>query len=415
MPKAIKKNRKVPAIAQLKIHQKSASPSHPDWLLFSLITSLIIFGLISSFLVSFPISLQLTGSPWHFVFKQIVAFFIGLILALIFYKISLKKLEKSAFWFFIVSFILLLLVFLPVIGKSSGGAQRWLNLGAFSLQPSELVKLGLIIYLAAWLAKNSSKKYLSKTSSLRMLAPFAVTLTILLAILLFQRDMSTLIIIGLTSLAMYFIAKTPFWHSILLWAGSVATLAVFIKTAPYRLQRLMTFLHPGNDPLNSGYHINQSLIAIGSGKLWGLGFGLSKQKFGFVPQPFNDSIFSILGEELGFIGSLFLLFAFLLLFFLVVKIIKIKENPFERLLIFGIAFWIVFQSFFNIAGNLGLVPLAGVPLPFFSAGGSHLIAEITAMGLLLNISKRSESPDRGKAPIGIRTSKTRGFKAKPLI
>lgn len=388
MPKPIH-NKRAPNITALKARQKFAKASHPDWLLLSLISGLLIFGLICSFLVSFPISLQLTGTPWYFVLKQIIAFAVGLALAFLFYKISLKTLEKKAWWFFIGSFILLLLVFLPVVGKSGGGAQRWLNLGFFSLQPSEIIKLGFIIYLSAWLAKTTAKKYPRPITSLKMLAPFAVTLAILLTILLYQRDLSTFAIIGLTALAMYFVAKTPLWHSLIMWIGGAAVFSVFIKTSPYRLQRLMTFLHPGNDPLSSGYHINQSLIAIGSGKLWGLGFGLSKQKFGFVPKPFNDSIFAILGEELGFLGCVAIIFCFLLLLFLVVKIIKEKENPFEKFLAFGIIFWIVFQTFLNITGNLGLTPLSGVPMPFFSSGGSHLIAEMAAMGLLLNISRRT--------------------------
>jgi cell division protein FtsW len=186
---------------------------------------------------------------------------------------------------------------------------------------------------------------------------------------------------------MFFLSKTPFWQTFLILILAILFLIPLIKVAPYRFLRILTFLNPDFDPLGIGYQIKQALIAIGSGKIFGMGFGLSQQKLGILPQSFSDTIFAIFAEETGFLGSLFLIFLYLMFFWRSFKIGKEKKEGFKRLSAFGISFWICFQSFANIGAMSGVLPLAGIPLPFLSYGGSHLIAEMAGVGILLKISK----------------------------
>jgi len=288
---------------------------------------------------------------------------------------------------------LLLLVFIPKIGMEMGGARRWLNFGKFSLQPSEFLKITFLIYLATWL--NNRKQHKKDKALLNTFLPFICILAGLFTVLILQPDMSTLGIICISGLAMYFLAGTPLWHTLSLIGGGALLVAIFIKLKAYRMARLLVFLDPGKDPLGMGYQLRQALIAVGSGGLLGigtgLGLGMSRQKLGFLPEPMTDSIFAVIGEEIGFIGCIVLIFLFILFLTRVLKIFKNSpKSSFEPLIATGIGVWICFQAFFNIGGMLGLIPMGGVPLPFFSYGGSHIITEIAAMGLLLNVSRSSK-------------------------
>jgi cell division protein FtsW len=205
--------------------------------------------------------------------------------------------------------------------------------------------------------------------------------------LIAQPDVSTLGIIFATALTMFFLSKTPIWQTLLILALAILIFIPLIQAAPYRFFRILTFLNPDFDPLGVGYQIKQALIAIGSGRIFGMGLGLSQQKFGVLPQSFSDTIFAILAEETGFLGSLFLIFLYLMFFWRSFKIGKEKKEEFEKLLAFGISFWICLQAFINIGAMIKILPLSGIPLPFLSYGGSHLISEMIAVGILLNISK----------------------------
>jgi len=248
-----------------------------------------------------------------------------------------------------------------------------------------------LLYLTAWLSRKSTNDKSKKIVS--SFLPFGLMLAVLFGILLKQPDMSTLGIICVSGLVIYFIAGTPWWHSLIFVGfGSVAVL-IAIKTASYRMARLLIFLNPWKEPLGMGYQLNQSLIAVGSGKLFGIGnglsLGLSRQKLGFLPESMTDSIFAIIGEELGLIGGVALVLLFLAFF---LHVLKISDNTgkdtFAKLLTIGIGVWICFQAFFNIGGMIGILPMGGVPLPFFSYGGSHILTELAAIGLLFNISKK---------------------------
>jgi len=282
---------------------------------------------------------------------------------------------------------------LPKIGIEIGGASRWIGLGPILFQPSEFLKITFLLYLAAWLSnKFGERTALSKTKRIQTWIVFLAILAVLGIGLLLQPDMSTAGIILITALLMYFASPTPWWHSLVMILGGGGIAALLIKIAPYRAARVFSVFHPETDPLGISYQLKQALIAIGSGKIFGIeggfGLGLSRQKFGFLPHSMSDSIFAIIGEETGFIGSFFLLFLFLVFLWRGLKTAATSEKSFSRVLALGITVWIVSQTVFNIGGMIGILPLAGIPLPFFSYGGSHLITELIGIGILLNISRK---------------------------
>jgi cell division protein FtsW len=373
---------------------KSLPKKHVDYWLLAIVSILLVWGLFTVSATSFPLSLQNFDHPWHYVWRQLVMVGGGLLLGLLFFKLKPEWLKKYGPYLFFANIVSLLLVFMPKIGLELQGSHRWLNLWFFLLQPSEFLKIFFAIYLAAWLvprveAKKQKRKEVLE--SWQTLTPFLLVIGALFVILIIQPDLSTLIIIAVMGVAMYFLAGTPVKHFLLLLGAGTAILLAAIKLAPYRLARLTAFLNPEANPLGTGFQLKQALIGLGSGGIAGIGgglaFGLSKQKFGFLPHPTSDSIFAIVGEELGFLGAVLLVILFVILIWRGFKIANSLEDNFQRILASGIVFWIGFQAFFNIGGIIGILPLGGVPLPFFSQGGSHIITELAAMGILLNFSQ----------------------------
>lgn len=283
------------------------------------------------------------------------------------------------------------MVLLPEIGTTFRGSSRWLSLGPISFQPTEFLKLTFILYLSAWLAgrteKISSRKK-EKTFNETFLV-FLIVIGLVSFFLIRQPDIGTLGVIFLTAMAMYFSANTPVWHSVLLTISAAGGLLILIKTAPYRLNRILVFLNPDLDPMGKSWQIKQSLIAVGSGGLLGLGLGMSRQKFGFLPHSVSDAIFAIFAEETGFIGVSILIFLFLVFLWRGFKIAKASHDKFSQFAALGITCWIVIQGFINTGALIGILPLTGIPLPFISYGGSALVAELLGIGVLLNISRSS--------------------------
>ena len=222
-----------------------------------------------------------------------------------------------------------------------------------------------------------------------VLIPFLAILGVIAAFLIYQSDATTLGIIILSAFIMYFSANTFLLHPIIIFPIGVGVLYALIKTESYRLRRLLVFLNPNIDPMGIGYQLKQALIAVGSGGIFGLGLGMSGQKFGFIPHPMSDSIFAILAEETGFLGSFILIILFLAFTLGVFRIAKKSQDKFSRYFAVGFGSWICLQAFINIGAMIGIFPLAGIPLPFVSYGGSHLITELAGMGLLLNILKEN--------------------------
>ena len=365
-----------------------AKRSAPDFLLLIICGILLVAGILILASVSSSFSLERTGTSFYFLNHQLLFGLLpGLLLGAMAFFAPLSLFKKWSFLLLLLNIVLLALVFVPGIGEELGGAHRWIYLGPISFQPSELLKLTFVLYMASWLAAHASSA--KKGSFKQTLAPFAVIMTMVSMFLILQPDVGTLGVIAATGLAMYFLGGTPLWHTFALIGLGLASFVVLVATKPYRWHRLEVFFDPSFDPLGKGYQINQALIGIGSGGLFGTGLGLSFQKFGSLPEPISDSIFAVFAEETGFVGSAFLILLFAAFLWRVFTIAKRAPDKFASLAAAGIGVWIFVQASVNIAAMLGLVPLTGIPLPFISYGGSALFSELIAMGILLNFSKHS--------------------------
>ena len=293
-----------------------------------------------------------------------------------------------------------LLVFIPGVGVGAQGATRWIDLGPFTFQPAEFLKLTFILYLATWLASRTEKisgmkesfNSPKKKEFSQTLFAFLFIVFLIGTMMILQPNISTMVIIFIIGAVMYFVAGMPTWHFLLMGAAGMGVVLLLILKGGYRMKRFIVFLNPEIDPMGMSYQLQQAKIAIGSGGLLGLGLGMSRQKFGFLPTPMSDSIFAIFAEETGFIGAFCLLLLFFFFAWKGFHLAKESRDRFSRLTAFGITFWIIFQSFVNIGAMIGILPLTGVPLPFFSYGSSALISELMAMGILLNISKYASKP-----------------------
>ena len=355
----------------------------PNLALLISVFLLTLIGILALTTASAPLSLKSGNSPAHYLFNQLIRGLIpGLFLGFIAFKLPLNFYKKFSLAFFILASILTLAVFIPALSETQGGATRWLDLGFTSFQPSELLKLATILYLSAILSSTRPMK--------KRIPPFFLVLGLIALALILQSNLSTLMIITSIACIIFFAANTPLVYNLAIWGAGLALGIIMIIFAPYRMQRFLTFLHPENDPLGVGYHINQALIAIGSGGLIGSGLGFSSQKLGFLPEATSDSIFAIYAEEMGFIGCLFLIAAFLMFTITCFMIFKKNTDNFNRLVAIGIGSWITIQAFVNIGAMTGLLPLSGTPLPFITAGGTHLIIELVACGILLKISTQTK-------------------------
>ena len=365
----------------------------PDSILLGLCITLLFAGIFILASVSAAFSLQKTGSTFFFLNHQLLFGLLpGLFLATIAYFTPIGTIKKWSVFALLLSILALGLVFIPGIGGTLGGATRWLSLGPITFQPSEFLKIGFILYLASWLTARMQKQpSLRKqgwiSESAQTLLIFGIIISVLGLLLILQPDIGTLGVIGIISVLMYFSASTPLWHTLFLIGSGLGALIVLIQLAPYRISRVAVFLNPSLDPLGQGYQLKQALIGIGSGGLFGVGFGLSLQKFGILPEPISDSVFAVFAEEAGFIGAVLLILLFLAFAWRSITIAKRIQDPFGKLVIIGITSWITIQAFVNIGSMLGLLPLTGIPLPFISYGGSALIAELIGLGVLLNISR----------------------------
>jgi cell division protein FtsW len=352
--------------------------------LFFIVLTLTVIGFIIFLSASLGLTAKSTTQYSSVVFNQ---FFLGLILGVIscfvFSKIHYIYWRKFAFWIFITSILISLLVFIPHVGIESGGAHRWIYVGHLSFQPSEFLKIAFILFMAMWFSNIKKEVGNFKEGFL----PFIIFSAIVSIIILAQKDTDTLIVMLVSITAMYLVAGAKWKHLFLLFLIGLIGLSGLVIIRPYIRERILTFINPMEDPLDSGYQIQQSLIAINSGKIWGRGFGQSLQKFNFLPEPIGDSIFAVAAEEFGFIGSLFIIGLFCLLGWRGLKIASNIKDPFGGLVTVGIVILVVAQSFLNMGAMLGVIPLSGLPLLFISHGGTALFFTLTSMGILFNISK----------------------------
>lgn len=317
-------------------------------------------------------------------FNQIgLGLMLGSVAFIVMLKIPYTFWRRYAFYFFGFSLVLMLLVFIPHIGISHGGAQRWINVFGLSFQPAELLKLAFVIYFATWLSGVKTRIKDFKYG----LLPLLILLVIVGGLLLKQPDTDTFLVIALAGVAMYLVAGGRYRDIFILFLLGILCVGLLAMARPYLLDRITTFFNPASDPLGSGYQIQQSLIAIGAGGLTGRGFGQSIQKFNYLPEPIGDSIFAVASEEFGFIGALAIILAFVLFALRGLRIAHRSPELFGRLVVVGIVILIITQSFINIAAMLAVVPLSGTPLLFISHGGTALLFTLAEVGLILNISK----------------------------
>ncbi len=366
----------------------SSSEHEPDKSLLTAMFILLIFGLVMLFSASSVVSFSRFNNTYHFFIRQFFWVLISLGAFFIVSRIDYRRLKKFAVFFLFASIGLLLLVFIPGLGAEYGTARSWINIFGYSFQPSELVKLSFLIYLATWL--EAKKGELSSFSS--GIFPFLLILGVISLLMLAQPDLGTLFIIAFSAIVVFFAGGGKVSHIFIvaLLAGLVLFAALSLKSS-YQSDRFKCLKDPSFSAQDKCYQINQSLIAVGSGGWFGRGIGQSRQKFMYLPEVWGDSIFPIIAEEIGFVFCTLLLLLYLFIFYRGLLIAQAAPDLYGSSLAVGIVAWLSVQTFLNIGGMINLIPMTGVPLPFISSGGSAILANLLAMGILFNISKHTKS------------------------
>ncbi len=358
-----------------------------DPVITGMTAAMLVFGLVMLMSATGPIGVARTGDSLSFVKHQI---FSGLLPGMVaFFTLAIidyRHLRPLAFFALLATFVLLILVYIPGIGLVINGSRSWVHLGPIQFQPSELVKLTFLIYLSAWLAARQGSQGDVQAS----LLPFLGTLGAVILLLVLQPDTGTMVVIVCMSLAVYFLSGAPITWFVLLGGMGATLITMLIKLSPYRAARFMTFLHPELDPKGIGYHINQAILAIGSGGLWGVGYGHSRQKFLYLPEVESDSISAVIAEEMGFIVIVVMLAAFGYLIWRCFLIARESKDPFGASIAAGVGAWIAIQVIMNIGSMCGLLPITGITLPLISHGGSATTVLCGALGLVAGIPRSAK-------------------------
>lgn len=356
----------------------------PDYALLGTVLILLTFGLLAVSSASTVLSFERFGSNYHYFLRQLMFGAVpGLLLLYLFSRIDYHFWQKIAPLLVLVGIVLLIAVLIPGIGFQVGNARRWINFGFFLFQPAEFVKLATILYLASWFDKRKQHVHDLYYGFLPSLAITAF----IAGLIMLEPDIGTMVVLATVVGSMFFVGGAKIKHLAATAGVGMLVLWLAIKAAPYRLQRILAYLNPESDAQGISYQINQALLAIGSGGLWGLGFGQSRQKYNYLPEPIGDSIFAIMSEELGFLRVSIILLLFFLLAFRGFKIALSAPDNFGKMAAVGITSWIVLQALINIGGITAVIPLTGIPLPLISYGSSALALSLAALGILLNISR----------------------------
>ncbi len=359
----------------------------PDKALLVSVGILLLFGLIMLSSASSVMAYAKFGTSYYYFKHQLVGLGMGLVAFWFFSRVDYHKWKRLAFFFLIFSIFLLLLVFIPGLSAHYGKARSWINIFGFSLQPSEFVKISFLLYLAAWLESRGKKLHDFYEGT----GPFLAVLGVICLLMILQPDIGTLSIIGITSLILYFVGGGKKSHIFTIILIGILGLIVMVQLKPYQANRFKCMMNPSWSANDVCYQVNQSLIAVGSGGLIGRGIGQSRQKFMYLPEVSGDSIFAIIGEEVGWIFSTLLVCLYLFIFYRGYLISKNAPDGFGRILAIGIVSWVVLQALINIGGMIALMPMTGVPLPFISYGGSAILSAMIAFGILVNISKQTKN------------------------
>ncbi|QKS71523.1 stage V sporulation protein E [Paenalkalicoccus suaedae] len=354
-----------------------------DWWLLSAITVLIIFGLLMVYSASSVWGEFRFSDPLFFAKRQSLFVCIGILLMIVLSKVHYSIFATYSYLLVAGCFLFLILVLIPGVGLVRGGAQSWLGVGIFSIQPSEFMKLGLILFLSKRLSMGDID-----IASWKGLFHMLLWILAAFGLIMLQPDLGTGTVLVGTCIAILFVGGASLKHFFVLFLGAVAGFVALIASAPYRLKRITAFLDPWEDPLGAGFQSIQSLYAVGPGGLLGTGFGGSRQKHFYLPEPQTDFIFAITAEELGFIGACLILLAFFVLFWRGIRIAILAPDRFSSYVATGITSMIMIQVFINISVVIGLMPVTGITLPFFSYGGSSYTLLLVGLGILMNISRQ---------------------------
>lgn len=368
-----------------KILSVKSNQNKNFFIIFFATLLLTIFGCVMVYSASMYSAELNYNNKYFFLTKQIIGVVLGLVALFITYKIDYHKLKKFKWIALVIAFVCLILVFIPGIGVSNYGARRWIGLPGFTIQGSEVAKFCFILYCAIYLEDKKDSIHKFKT-----LLPVLLVGGALCVLIMLEPNMSITMVVGITMLIMLFVGGARMKHFMLLALPALALIPLLIIIEPYRLSRLMAFINPWSNPQGEGYQLIQSLYSLGSGGLFGVGLFSSRQKYLFLPFSESDFIFSIIGEELGLVGSIVVLVVFLLLVLAIFNVAKNSKDRFGLYLSVGIGSIIATQVLINLAVVTGSIPPTGVPLPFISAGSSSLMVFMAAIGIVLNINKQSK-------------------------
>ncbi len=352
---------------------------------FKLIFCVIIlccFGLVMQYSASRYNAFKETGDSLFYVKKQLIAFAVGIVALVSATKVNTEFYKKIKWYLLVVSIILLAIIFIPVLGVEKYGARRWLNLGLFTIQPSEFSKFGLIFFLAGYIHDH-------KLDKVRNLIIPLITTAIICVLIMLEPNMSITMLVGLSVLIMLVCGGIKARYIFALAVPVMILVAVLIFAEPYRVKRILAFINPWENSQDEGFQLIQSFYALSGGGVFGVGLFNSRQKYTFLPFAESDFIFSIIGEELGFVGSVLLIMLFIYVVFLGVKVAMSAKNVYSSLLAVGITSIIACQTLLNVAVVTGSIPPTGLPLPFISNGGSSLVVFLYAVGVLVRIGKES--------------------------
>jgi cell division protein FtsW len=368
-----------------KIRFKFFSLNFYSRFLFIITLLISMIGLFFVFEASVAESYVTFGHQYYFLRQQSIGMLLGFFSLAIGFIINPKFWQKFSPAIFAISIVLLILVFVPGIGMKLNGASRWISMPGFRLQPVELFKFALIAFHATWMVKNQK------------IGTFLFFTLMPALLIILQPDLGSLLIVVWIAFGLFFIAGGKLKMISVLGVVGIALLGIAILLSPYRMKRITTYLNPELDPLGAGFHVRQITLALGNGGWFGQGLGNSKQKYSYIPEASSDSIFAIVAEEVGFIGSLIIIFLYMTYFWIAYKIIaKLEKDSFEYLLGWGIILWIAGQMILNLSAVVVLVPLTGLPLPFFSYGSSSLVMILFITGILMGLAKNTQNGHSSK-------------------
>lgn len=357
-----------------------------DKILLLAVIIISLFGALMIYSSSYVWAEYKFDDPYKYLKSQVIFLIVGYIVMILISKFPYQNYKKLANIIFGICFLMLILVLIPGIGTVRNGSRSWFGIGGFGIQPSEFTKLGLIIFTAKYLSNNSRELKDIKKG----VFPILGVLILVFGLIMLEPDFGTGVVIVMTIIVLLFVSGVKMNFFIKIGIVGIIGIVVLILVAPYRMERIISFLNPWTDPLGSGFQIIQSLYAIGPGGLLGLGFGNSIQKHFYLPEPQTDFIFSIISEEFGFMGVLIVSSLFITIIYRGFKIAMNCEDLFGKYIAFGITFGLAFQTILNLMVVVGLIPVTGVTLPFLSYGGSSLLISLTSIGILLNIGRSSK-------------------------